>query len=116
MTGDPLANECLNIYLDRLARSLASIINILDPDAIVFGGGLSNVASLYPALPNLLKTYIYVFCGYWHFHRARDAWRFQRRARSCLAVAERRDADVYAVNGDSAERRDRISVLPRGNL
>ena len=40
--GDPMANECLDIYMDGLARSLASIINVLDPDAIVLGGGLSN--------------------------------------------------------------------------
>ena len=37
--GDPLAIECFDLYQDRLARSLASIINVLDPDAIVLGGG-----------------------------------------------------------------------------
>jgi predicted NBD/HSP70 family sugar kinase len=57
--GDPAANECLDIYMDRLARSLASIINVLDPDAIVLGGGLSNLTFLYPALPALLMTYTF---------------------------------------------------------
>ena len=57
--GDPLANECLELYQDRLARSLASIINVLDPDAIVLGGGLSNLTSLYPTLPALLKSYTF---------------------------------------------------------
>ena len=57
--GDPLAHECLELYQDRLARSLASIINVLDPDAIVLGGGLSNLTCLYPALPALLKSYTF---------------------------------------------------------
>lgn len=57
--GDPLAKECLDLYQDRLARSLASIINVLDPDTIVLGGGLSNLTFLYPALPALLKTYTF---------------------------------------------------------
>lgn len=57
--GDPLAKHCLDIYLDRLARSLASIINVLDPDAIVLGGGLSNLTCLYPALPALLQSYTF---------------------------------------------------------
>ena len=57
--GDPLAKECLGLYQDRLARSLASIIDVLDPDAIVLGGGLSNLTFLYPALPALLKTYTF---------------------------------------------------------
>jgi fructokinase len=54
--GDPLAIECLDLYQDRLARSLASIINVLVPDAIVLGGGLSNLTCL-PALPALLRSY-----------------------------------------------------------
>ena len=58
-TGDPMANDCLDLYQDRLARSLASIINVLDPDAIVLGGGLSNLTRLYPALPALLKSYTF---------------------------------------------------------
>jgi fructokinase len=57
--GDAAANESLDIYMDRLARSLASIINVLDPDAIVLGGGLSNLTFLYPALPALLMTYTF---------------------------------------------------------
>ena len=57
--GDSVANECLDIYVDRLARSLASIVNVLDPDAIVLAGGLSNLTCLYPALPALLKTYTF---------------------------------------------------------
>jgi fructokinase len=57
--GDPLAIECLELYQDRLARSLAVIINVLDPDAIVLAGGLSNLTGLYPAIPVLLKKYTF---------------------------------------------------------
>lgn len=57
--GDPRARQSLDLYQDRLARSLSSIINVLDPDAIVLGGGLSNVPCLYPALPALLKSYTF---------------------------------------------------------
>lgn len=57
--GDPMANECLHLYRDRLARGLASIINVLDPDVIVLGGGLSNLPGLYLALPALIQTYAF---------------------------------------------------------
>jgi fructokinase len=57
--GDPLANQCLAVYQDRLARSLASIINVLDPDAIVLGGGLSNLKCLYLSIPALLEAYTF---------------------------------------------------------
>ncbi len=58
-TGDPVARECLNLYEDRLARSLAAIINVLDPDAIVLGGGLSNLTDVYEVLPVLLAPYTF---------------------------------------------------------
>ena len=83
--GDPVANECLDLYQDRLARSLASIINVLDPDAIVLGGGLSNLTRLYPALPALLKSY--TFSADAGTPIVRDARGFQRRARSGLVMA-----------------------------
>jgi fructokinase len=57
--GDPFANECLDIYRDRLARGLASVIDVLDPDTIVLGGGLSNLLGLYPALPALIQRYAF---------------------------------------------------------
>jgi fructokinase len=57
--GDPLASDCLERYQDRLARSLAGVINVLDPDAIVLGGGLSNLTCLYATLPALLQRYTF---------------------------------------------------------
>lgn len=59
MSGDPAANVCLQRYADRLARALASIINVLDPDAIVLGGGMSNVSALYEMVPQLWTRYVF---------------------------------------------------------
>lgn len=53
------ASASLDRYLDRLARALASVINILDPDVIVLGGGLSNIADLYTQLPSRWGAYIF---------------------------------------------------------
>jgi fructokinase len=57
--GDAAAQECVSTYCDRLARSLAIVINLLDPDVIVLGGGLSNMAQLYAALPALVARYAF---------------------------------------------------------
>ncbi len=46
-------------YLDRLARGLAHVINVLDPDVIVLGGGMSNVSELYEDLPGRLPSYVF---------------------------------------------------------
>ena len=54
-SGDRVASAALDRYEDRLARSLAALVNILDPDAIVLGGGLSNIAQLYERVPPLLE-------------------------------------------------------------
>jgi len=57
--GDDIAADCLNVYQDRLARGLASVINLLDPDAIVLGGGLSNITQLYSSLPSAIDQYAF---------------------------------------------------------
>jgi fructokinase len=57
--GEAQAQAALDRYLDRLARSLASVINLLDPDAIVLGGGVSNVDALYSELPERLPRYVF---------------------------------------------------------
>jgi fructokinase len=46
-------------YEERLARSLAGVVNILDPDVIVLGGGLSNMQRLYDAVPRLWKRHVF---------------------------------------------------------
>jgi fructokinase len=57
--GDCKALECLETYKRRLARGLAVAINILDPDLIVLGGGLSNVPQLYQGLGTLVGRYVF---------------------------------------------------------
>jgi fructokinase/N-acetylglucosamine kinase len=46
-------------YADRLARGLAGVINLLDPDVIVLGGGLSNVVWLYDEVPRRWGAYVF---------------------------------------------------------
>ena len=46
-------------YEERLARALAGVINLLDPDVIVLGGGLSNIARLYDSVPRLWPRYVF---------------------------------------------------------
>ena len=57
--GDAAAGHSLEVYADRLAQALAVVINIVDPDAIVLGGGISNIPQLYAALPPLLDRYAF---------------------------------------------------------
>lgn len=57
--GDAPALECLSLYQDRLARSLALVVNVIDPDAIVFGGGLSNTDRVYPGILPALERYAF---------------------------------------------------------
>ena len=57
--GDAQARAAFDRYCRRLASALATVINIVDPDVIVLGGGLSQVDELYPALPPLLAEYVF---------------------------------------------------------
>lgn len=57
--GDAAAEATLQRYELRLARSLAGVINILDPDVIVLGGGLSNLTRLYDRVPRLWDPFVF---------------------------------------------------------
>jgi len=59
LENQPQAIEAYDLYTDWLARGLASVINILDPDIIVLGGGMSNVDYLYQHLPDKLTRYVF---------------------------------------------------------
>lgn len=61
--GDPAAEATLHRYEARLARALASVVNIVDPDVIVLGGGLSNVARLYARVPPLMHAWLFAADG-----------------------------------------------------
>jgi predicted NBD/HSP70 family sugar kinase len=57
--GEAPAIAALERYEDRMARALGSVINLLDPDVIVLGGGLSNIDRLYHRVPELWSPYIF---------------------------------------------------------
>jgi fructokinase len=57
--GDAAAEATLERYEQRMARALAHVINLLDPDIIVLGGGLSNLARLYVAVPRLWGPWVF---------------------------------------------------------
>lgn len=57
--GDGRAQEVLQAYQDRLARGLAGVINLLDPEVIVLGGGMSRLQRLYDAVPRLWQRYVF---------------------------------------------------------
>jgi fructokinase len=57
--GDAIAQAALEAWTHRAARALASVINILDPDVIVVGGGLSQVATLYDRVPALWSGWVF---------------------------------------------------------
>ena len=57
--GETRAIKSFDLYIDRLARSLATVINMLDPDVIVLGGGMSNVEEIYKRVPERWGGYVF---------------------------------------------------------
>ena len=57
--GDARAIACLDRYERRFARAIASVINVVDPDVIVLGGGLSNISRLYANIPRLWGPHVF---------------------------------------------------------
>jgi fructokinase len=57
--GDGDAKDAMEKFLDLFARAIATLVNILDPDAIVIGGGLSNIDLLYTELPRRVEDYAF---------------------------------------------------------
>ncbi|MBP2160507.1 MULTISPECIES: ROK family protein [Asticcacaulis] len=70
--GDQGAIEAFERLLSRLGRTVAAITNLFDPDAFVFGGGLSNVAELYERLPAYVNSY--VFSDHWEAKLVPARW------------------------------------------
>ncbi|WP_182630057.1 fructokinase [Pantoea hericii] len=56
---DPIAELAMSRYELRLAKSLAQVVNLIDPDVIVLGGGMSNVDRLYQTVPVLMKQWVF---------------------------------------------------------
>jgi fructokinase len=55
--GDEFATQSFHRYVNRLGRALAQMINLLDPDVIVLGGGMSNVQEIYPLIGAVISQY-----------------------------------------------------------
>ena len=58
-TGDPKAIEVMELFYERLARALAAVINLIDPDCIVIGGGLSQIQELYTQVPARWNRWVF---------------------------------------------------------
>ncbi len=58
LSNEPSAKATLGRHASRLARGLAHVVNLIDPHVIVFGGGLSQIASLYETVPRLMERYV----------------------------------------------------------
>lgn len=61
--GDVAATATIERYERRMARALASVINVLDPDVIVLGGGMSNIERLYDNVPRLWSPWVFAATG-----------------------------------------------------
>lgn len=70
--GEPQAMQALDAYIDRLARGLAVICDIVDPEAFVFGGGMSNTPELYERLPAAIAPH--VFSDVWEARLVPARW------------------------------------------
>ena len=59
ITSDKDAKQVIEVFEERLARALSQVITLIDPDAIVIGGGLSNLSSIYLNVPKKLSDYVF---------------------------------------------------------
>jgi fructokinase len=71
-SGDSAAQAALSRYVSRLGRALAVISNVVDPDTIVLGGGLSNVREIYEPLPQIVAAH--AFCDHWRARIVPAKW------------------------------------------
>ncbi|STW46292.1 ROK family Glucokinase with ambiguous substrate specificity [Klebsiella pneumoniae] len=90
--GDPRALAHWRHFIDAFARSLASVINILDPQVIVLGGGLSNVSQIYRDLPAAIVPWIFSDTCRTQIKPARFGDASGVRGRGLAAPASRRRA------------------------
>ncbi len=90
--GEGTAVASLGAWRRRLAKSLASVINLLDPDVIVAGGGLSNLADIYGLVPGLWAPFVFSDAVTTRFVRARHGDASGVRGAAWLWPAENRGA------------------------
>ena len=57
--GDTSAEKTMQLYESRLARGIATVVNIVDPDILVLGGGMSNISRIYKNVPKLVQKWTF---------------------------------------------------------
>ncbi len=82
--GNHVAEEAIIVYCEQLAACLSTVINIVDPELIVFGGGLSNIASIYEMVPEKIVNYIFSDSVETHFVRPAFGDASGARGAACL--------------------------------
>ncbi|GGZ21349.1 ROK family protein [Asticcacaulis endophyticus] len=92
--GDPHANAAFQRFISRLGRTLATLVNLYDPEVFVLGGGLSNVSEIYEHLPDQIRTRVFS-----------DAWEAR--------IAPARWGDSSGVRGAAYLWRDTSDIPPR---
>ena len=109
LAADPHAVEALATCQNRLARSLAAVVNVLDPDVIVLGGGMSNIGMLYDELAELIAEHAFSDGIRTRVVRAAHG-DFKRRQRSRLAVADQ-DLDAPDAHEEIVRLEERAEEL-----
>lgn len=92
--GEPDATAVFERFLDRLGRAIAVVSNIVDPNALVLGGGLSNVPEIYRRLPGIVASYVFS-----------DAWR--------TPIRPAKWGDASGVRGAARLWPTSVKVMPR---
>jgi fructokinase len=104
-TGDAEAEATLQRYESRMARGLASVINVVDPDVIVLGGGMSMITRLYTNVPRLWAPYIFSDTATTRLVQARHGPASGVRGAAWLWPDRRAEAGATPDRGDSRLRR-----------
>lgn len=71
-SGDAGAAAALDRYIDRLGRAMVMVVNLVDPEVFVLGGGMSNVAELYDRLPEVVERH--AFSDHWNGRIVAAKW------------------------------------------
>lgn len=91
--GDPSSRAALDAYVDRLGRTLALVVSLLDPAIIVLGGGMSNVPEIYAGLPEVIRRY--AFSDLWEGSVVPARWGDASSVRGAARLWSKRSRSDY---------------------
>ncbi len=95
--GEPAATAAFERFVDRFGRAIASVCNVIDPDAIVLAGGLSNIAEIYSRLPAAVRPY--VFSDRWEARIVPAKWGDSSGVRGAARLWPLEDNPALLANG-----------------